>query len=41
MAQKAGMDQGDFLSQLSQHLPGAVDQSTPNGQAGNNSSVSV
>ena len=37
MAQKAGMNQGDFLSQLSQHLPGAVDQSTPGGQADNGS----
>ncbi len=35
MAQKAGMNQGDFLSQLSQHLPGAVDQSTPGGQVDN------
>ena len=35
MAQQAGMNQGDFLSQLSQHLPGAVDHSTPNGQIDN------
>ena len=41
MAQQAGMDQGDFLSQLSQHLPGAVDGATPNGQGGDNGSVSV
>ena len=41
MAQQAGMDQGDFLSQLSQHLPGAVDGATPNGQSGNNGSVDV
>lgn len=40
MAQQAGLSQGDFLSQLSQHLPGAVDQSTPNGQV-DNGSVSV
>ena len=37
MAQQAGMSQGDFLSQLSQHLPGAVDQSTPGGQVDNGS----
>lgn len=41
MAQQAGMDQGDFLSQLSQHLPGAVDGITPNGRAGDNGSVDV
>lgn len=35
MAQQAGLSQGDFLSQLSQHLPNAVDQSTPNGQVDN------
>ena len=40
MAQQAGMSQGDFLSQLSQHLPGAVDQSTPSSQT-DNGSVSV
>ncbi len=33
MANQAGMDQGDFLSQLSQHLPAAVDRMTPGGQA--------
>ncbi len=32
MANQAGMDQGDFLSQLSQHLPRAVDGMTPGGQ---------
>lgn len=32
MANQAGMDQGDFLSQLSQHLPHAVDGMTPGGQ---------
>jgi len=26
------MPQGDFLSQLAQHLPAAVDGMTPNGQ---------
>lgn len=41
MAQKAGMDQGDFLSQLSRHLPNAVDRATPNGQVPNESSVDV
>ena len=40
MAQQAGMNQGDFLSQLSQHLPGAVDQSTLGGQV-DNGTVSV
>lgn len=33
MANQAGMQPGDFLSQLSQHLPHAVDQMTPNGQS--------
>ena len=32
MANQAGMDQGDFLHQLSQHLPRAVDGMTPDGQ---------
>ena len=41
MAQQAGMEPGDFLSQLSQHLPGAVDSATPNGQGGDNSAVNV
>lgn len=41
MAQQAGMSPGDFLSQLAQHLPGAVDSATPNGHAGNNSDVNV
>ncbi len=39
MAQQAGLSQGDFLSQLSQHLPGAVDSATSNGQ--NNGPVDV
>ena len=33
MASQAGMDHGDFLQQLSQQLPQAVDGATPNGQA--------
>ena len=41
MAQKAGMDQGDFLNQLSQHLPNAVDGMTPDGRAPSNASVDV
>ena len=41
MAQQAGMNQGDFLSQLSQHLPGLVDGATPNGQVQNDGSVDV
>src|SRR5690349_12878038 len=32
MAGQAGMAPGDFLSQLSQHLPSVVDGMTPNGQ---------
>jgi uncharacterized protein YidB (DUF937 family) len=32
MADQAGMPQNDFLNQLSQHLPNAVDQATPNGE---------
>lgn len=31
MADQAGMEHGDFLQQLSQHLPAAVDGATPNG----------
>jgi len=41
MAQKAGMDQGDFLNQLSQHLPNAVNGMTPDGQVPSNASVDV
>ncbi len=37
MANQAGMEQGDFLSQLSQHLPAAVDRMTPGGQASDGS----
>ncbi len=31
-AGQAGMQPSDFLSQMAQHLPNAVDQMTPNGQ---------
>ena len=31
-AGQAGMQPNDFLSQMAQHLPNAVDQMTPNGQ---------
>lgn len=41
MAAQAGMSHGDFLSQLSQHLPQAVDGMTPNGQVQDDGSVSV
>ena len=41
MASQAGMEPHDFLSQLSQHLPNAVDQMTPNGQYPNEGTVSV
>lgn len=41
MASQAGMQPNDFLSQLSQHLPNAVDQMTPNGQMPNEGTVSV
>ena len=41
MANQAGMPKGDFLSQLSQHLPHAVDQMTPNGQVPDEGSMSV
>ena len=40
MASQAGMQPGDFLSQLSQHLPNAVHGMTPNGQV-NDGSVDV
>ena len=40
MASQAGMAPHDFLSQLSQHLPQAVDGMTPNGHA-NEGTVSV
>ena len=41
MASQAGMQPGDFLSQLSQHLPSAVDGMTPNGRLPDEGSVSV
>lgn len=41
MASQAGMAPGDFLSQLSQHLPSAVNGMTPNGQLPDEGMVSV
>ena len=41
MADQAGMSHGDFLSQLSQHLPRAVDGMTPNGQVPDDGSMNV
>lgn len=41
MAGQAGMAPQDFLSQLSQHLPRAVDAMTPNGQVPNEGTMSV
>ncbi len=41
MANQAGMQPGDFLSQLSQHLPNAVHGMTPNGQLPDEGSMSV
>ena len=41
MADQAGMPQDDFLAQLSQHLPRAVDHVTPNGQAPEDGTISV
>ncbi len=41
MANQAGMAPGDFLSQLSQHLPAAVHGMTPNGQLPDEGTVSV
>lgn len=41
MASQAGMQQNDFLSQLSQHLPNAVNGMTPNGQLPNEGTMSV
>ncbi len=41
MASQAGMEPGDFLSQLSQHLPNAVHGMTPNGQIPDDGSVNV
>lgn len=41
MASQSGMALTDFLSQLSQHLPNAVNGMTPNGQLPDEGSVSV
>ena len=41
MAGEAGMAPPDFLSQLSQHLPNAVDGLTPNGRLPDEGTVSV
>ena len=41
MASQAGMEPGDFLSQLSQHLPAAVHGMTPAGQLPDEGTVSV
>ena len=41
MSQQAGMPQQDFLSQLSQHLPNAVNGMTPDGRMPDEGTVSV
>ena len=41
MANQAGMEPGDFLSQLSQHLPNAVNGMTPDGRLPDEGTVSV
>ncbi len=41
MASQAGMQPQDFLSQLSQHLPNAVNGMTPNGQLPDEGTMSV
>jgi uncharacterized protein YidB (DUF937 family) len=41
MASQSGMAPQDFLSQLSQHLPNAVNGMTPNGRLPDEGSVSV
>ncbi len=41
MASQSGMAPGDFLSQLSQHLPAAVHGMTPGGQLPDEGTVSV
>lgn len=41
MANQTGMQTGDFLSQLSQHLPAAVNGMTPDGRLPDEGSVSV
>ena len=40
-AQQSGMPSHDFLSQLSQHLPSAVNQMTPDGRLPDEGTVSV
>jgi uncharacterized protein YidB (DUF937 family) len=41
MSEKAGMDPGSFLSQLSHHLPSVVNGMTPNGRLPDEGTVSV
>ena len=41
MATRAGMQPGDFLSQLSQHLPNVVNGMTPNGRLPDEGTMSV
>jgi len=41
MASQAGMAPIDFLSQLSRHLPNAVDGTTPDGRLPDEGTVSV
>ena len=41
LSQQAGMQPHDFLSQLSQHLPNAVNGMTPNGRLPDEGTVSV
>lgn len=41
MARQSGMGSSDFLSQLSQHLPRAVDGMTPDGRLPDEGTVSV
>ena len=41
MSSQSGMAPHDFLSQLSQHLPNAVNAATPNGRLPDEGSVSV
>ena len=41
MASQAGMSSGDFLSQLAQHLPNAVNGMTPNGRLPDEGTINV
>jgi uncharacterized protein YidB (DUF937 family) len=41
MADRSGLEHGDFLAQLSRHLPRAVDAMTPNGQLPDQQTMSV